>query len=113
MRRIKDLLAETKREPEIAKNRMIKLEETLRRVRDQVFDERGVLVDKAELNRRKRAILKVHETNAIIWSQRMSEVLKIAEHFNCSNLNDMQRIHNLEAMAVVTSVIPEILRGIS
>ncbi len=107
--RMVKLTAEVKREPELAKKGMAALEETLRVVLDHVFDEKGNLLDKPDLDRRKRRIVEIHNENARIWLQRMAEVLEIAEQFNCPNINNMRRM-NEEAMNIITSELPELMR---
>lgn len=113
MDRIKKLKGEVQREPEYAKKSMMELEERLRRMEREkrihiIFDERGVLIDKSELNKRKRHVLDVAYENVRLFIHRMGEVLEIAEHFNCPNLDAMQRIYDIEAFVVLTVVLPGI-----
>lgn len=101
MGRVKELLAEIKRETEAAKRRMVELEEILKKVGNKVFDVKtGVLINKAELNRRKRRILDDAHYNWAVLTDRMGENVGLAEKLNCPNYEVMQRIHDIDAFSV-------------
>lgn len=100
MNRMQELLKEMEKEPSRATERMKALVKTLKIAKDRVFDEHGTLIDKTELLDRLRRIYEIHYNNALIWSHRMEEIIKVGEWLECRNLPQMNKIHDVDGLAI-------------
>jgi hypothetical protein len=106
------LLEEVRREPERLKRRMAEAEEKLRLYRDRIFDEYGRLIDPLGLKKALLHHVEVSQQNIRILLAKMETLLELAEELKCAEAAEMRGLHDREAMPVLVSVIPEILRGL-